>query len=271
MAELGEMDSPMIDSYAMIYIPPGEFVMGVPVLRSTIANSDEKPEHEVFLEGFWIDQTEITNAMFAFFLNAVGNRKQGGVTWLDADSDHVRIHLKDEIWIVDPGYEQHPVVEVSWFGADSYCNWTGKRLPTEAEWEKAARGPNERIFPWGDGISCDLANFSGCIGDTVPVGSYLDGASSYGVYDMAGNAWEWVNDWYAEDYYASSPNRNPTGPHEGLFRVVRGGSYFSVGTQLRTTYREKMSPADSGYSNGFRCASSATALPTMPVKITPTP
>lgn len=270
MAELGEKDGYLIDSYAMVFIPSGEFMMGVPVLGSTIANSDEKPEHGVFLDGFWIDQTEVTNTMYALFLNAMGNRKQGGVSWLDSDSDHVRIHLKDEIWITDPDFEQHPVVEVSWFGADSYCKWAGKRLPSEAEWEKAARGTKERTFPWGEGISCDLTNYLGCIGDTASAGSYLVGASIYGVYDMAGNAWEWVHDWYAEDYYGSSPIRNPTGPQEGYFRVMRGGSYFSVGTQLRTTYRDKLSPSDSGYSNGFRCVRSMTILPTI-ATTTPNP
>lgn len=256
MADLGEPGAPQVDSYAMVYIPPGEFLMGVPVKGSTFEKSDEKPQHSVYLDGFYIHQTEVTNAMFVQFLNEMGNLSQGGVTWLDADSERVRIHLEGEIWLADPGYEFHPAVEVTWFGADSYCTWSGNRLPSEAEWEKAARSTDGRFYPWGEKIDCGMANYQGCAGDTSPVGSYPDGASPYGVFDMSGNAWEWVADWYGEDYYSATPFPNPSGPPDGYFRVLRSGSCFSPGAYMRTTYREKMSPADSGYYNGFRCARS---------------
>jgi formylglycine-generating enzyme required for sulfatase activity len=145
--------------------------------------------------------------------------------------------------------------------ARKYCeDWRGARLPTEAEWEKAARGTNTPTFPWGEGIECDLANYrdKACkrTRDTVPVTSFENGASEYGVYNMSGNVWEWVKDWYSPAYYLNSPNRNPTGPDRavvGIYYIKRGGSFQTQWERLRATNREKNDPTNYGSDLGFRC------------------
>jgi formylglycine-generating enzyme required for sulfatase activity len=250
---LGEVGS-VLDRYDMVYIPAGEFVMGVRLRGATIQNYDEKPQREIFLDGFWIDRLEVTNAKYALFLNVMGNQIQGDKPWLNIYSDYNHIHEVDGEWFVDPGYEDYPVVEVNWFGARSYCVWAGKRLPTEAQWEKAARGTDERTFPWGEEFHCGLANYRGCSEGIVPVGSYLDGASPYGVLDMAGNVSEWVADWYQDDIYQIPALPNPLGPDKGIYRVFRGGNCMNGGPDLRVTHRYKMRPIESGYYTGFRCA-----------------
>jgi len=260
-----------IDGMELVFVPEGTFLMG-----STSADSDayddEFPQHEVYLDGYWIDKTEVTNAMYAAFLNERGNQSEGGSTWLDAGDEDVRIGQVNGTWQPDSGYADHPVVEVSWYGAAAYCEWAGRRLPTEAEWEKASRGTEGQIYPWGNyEITGDLANYcdTNCEYDdwkdstendgyteTAPVGSYPSGASPYGALDMAGNVWEWVADWYGGEYYDTSTASNPTGPATGTYRVLRGGSWYHPPSLLRSAYRLRSVPDDAWNLNGFRCARS---------------
>ncbi len=187
----------------MILVPAGSFTMG----HESINNG---PVHTVILSDYYIDQFEVTNALFAEFLNENGNREEGGSPWLDITSSRAEGHLHevDGIWKPDDRYEDHPVVEVTWFGASAFCSWRGARLPTEAEWEKAARSSDERRFPWGEESSCDNANYQQCgYGETVPIDSYPKGISPYGVYNLAGNVSEWTADWY--NAYLDEPVVNP--------------------------------------------------------------
>ena len=239
------------DGMAQVYVPAGEFEMG-----SEDGDSDEQPIHTVYLDAFWIDQTEVTNAMFATFLNDQGNQNEGGMTWLDAGDEDVLIKQNGSEWQPVSGYGDHPVIEVSWYGAQAYCEWAGRRLPTEAEWEKGARGTDGRTYPWGEGIDCSLAQYLGCSGETVPVGSKPDGASPYSALDMAGNVWEWVADWYDSDYYGNSPSNNPEGPASGGSRVLRGGSWLDDDGSVRSANRLRDTPDDSRLNLGFRCARS---------------
>jgi len=221
-----------VASPGMVYVPAGEFIMG-----SDEGDSDEQPVHTVYLDAFYIDKTEVTNAQY---------RKCVEAGACDAPSD--------TIYYDDGNYAQRPVVFVNWYQADDYCRWAGKRLPSEAEWEKAARGTDGRTYPWGEGIDCDHAQYYGCGGGTVPVGSRPKGASPYGVLDMAGNVWEWVADWYGKDYYSRSPGRNPSGSDSGEYRVLRGGSWSSEAYVVRSAYRHWNDPGSRGSGVGFRCA-----------------
>jgi formylglycine-generating enzyme required for sulfatase activity len=250
----------------MIFVPAGTFIMGSTdediarwneEYRQLYGLEDwfrwEAPQHEVYLDAFFIDLTEVTNAQFAKFLNAIGNQEEGGSKWLS--ETHARIHQSDGKWKPDGGYADHPVVQVTWYGANAYCQWRGARLPTEAEWEKAARGADDARFrPWGnDDPTCDLANFDECVGDTRPVGSYPAGASPYGALDMVGNVWEWVADWYDQRYYANSPHDNPPGG-DGKYKVLRGGSFEAGKHSVRVARRHSNDPANSYQGDGFRCA-----------------
>jgi formylglycine-generating enzyme required for sulfatase activity/tRNA A-37 threonylcarbamoyl transferase component Bud32 len=222
------------DGMVMVYIPEGEFLMG-----SEEGYDDESPEHSVYLDAFWIDQTGVTNEMYAKCV------ADNGACTQPRGTDHFE----------NPSYANHPVVNVNWDMARTYCEWAERRLPSEAEWEKAARGTEGRTYPWGEGISCGEANYvSSCVGDTTPVGSYESGKSPYGVYDMAGNVMEWVNDWYGETYYQSSPSLNPLGPNSGEYRVLRGGSWYANYNYTRSAYRYWSVPSITYNFLGFRCS-----------------
>ena len=243
------------DNMMMMYVPAGEFTMG-----SKEGNDDEKPVHLVYLDTYWIDQTEVTNGQYEKCVMESVCTQPGSV-----NSD-TRVSYFGNNEFMD-----YPVMKVVWDQANTYCQWAGGRLPTEAEWEKAARGTDQRTYPWGNSVDSNLANYDVNIGDTTKVGSYPAGASPYGVLDMAGNVWEWVSDWSANDYYKSSPNQNPTGPASGENRMARGGSWNDSASVIRSDYRYRYNPSDSASYLGFRCVFSETAnLPAsfiIPVKL----
>ena len=223
------------DGMQQVYVPAGEFEMG-----TKDGHSDEEPVHTVYLDAYWIDRTEVTNAMYAKCV-------------ADGSCDE-----PEGDYYGDANYSEHPVVFVSWYDADSYCTWAGRELPSEAEWEKAARGTDSEVFPWGNRLpGCDLTNFFECNGSTIKVGSLAAGASSYGALDMAGNVWEWVSDWYDSDYYIISPEKNPENPHTSDYKVLRGGSWRDPGYGLRSAYRLRFDPEGTNISYGFRCVSPA--------------
>lgn len=223
----------------MIFVPAGEFTMG-----SNTGRSDEQPVHRVHLDAFWIDQTEVTNAMYA---KCVADG--------DCDSPSSSSSYTHDSYYGNPTYDDYPVIYVNWSQAAAYCKWAGRELPTEAQWEKAARGTDGRTYPWGEGINCDKANYTiSCVGDTSEVGSYSNGASIYGALDMAGNVWEWVNDWYGDTYYASSPSSNPSGPASGQYRVLRGGSWIWIDGSARSAGHLWFNPTVTAFYLGFRCS-----------------
>jgi len=231
----------------MVYVPAGEFEMGGDCGWFGDSPSDECPEHTVYLDAFWIDRTEVTVEAFERCVDAGKCSRP----W--------RGHKCN--WSVT-GREKHPINGVNWNDAKAFCEWEGKRLPTEAEWEKAARGTDGRMYPWGDeSASCERAVMTGEGGEgcgknsTWAVGSRPYGASPHGLLDMAGNVWEWVADWYGP--YPSDRVSNPRGPSDGEHRVLRGGSWVNGPERLRDTARHKEDPATSSNSVGFRCARSA--------------
>jgi formylglycine-generating enzyme required for sulfatase activity len=255
----------------MVLVPAGAFWMGSKE-NDPGAEADEKPQHLVTLDSYYIDQHEVTNAQYASFLNAAGDGNQERL-WLALEAETVRIHQNEGSWRADDGYENHPVTEVSWYGAEAYCLWAGKRLPTEAEWEKAARGADQRIYPWGnefDGtrlnfcdINCDIAEWkntqwSDGYAQTAPVDSYADGKSPYGALNMAGNVWEWVADLYDANYYTISPRIAPQGPSTGDRYVHRGGSWDSTEWFVRAADRYPVPPPHRAHTLGFRCALSGS-------------
>ncbi len=294
-----EYSSSTSENPGMLVIPKGWFVMGLDK-----GNINERPEHDVFLDTFEIDKYEVSAREFAEFLNEKGNPENRyfshdkystimGVSYIDGRA--VETTQNPEIYIPREGFENYPANNVSWFGAEAYCRWKGKRLPAEAEWEKAARGDDKRIYPWGNGMpdvtkaKYDQKWEEKGLNVMAPVDSLHNGASYYGVLNMSGNVWEWVNDWYRQNYcdfctadseyymvaenllgtkrapedvddnekeLPKVPRDNPQGPSLGSFKVLRGGSWYDSYGELviRTTYRYWFRPEDRYLNTGFRCA-----------------
>jgi eukaryotic-like serine/threonine-protein kinase len=239
----GSTENSPVDGMVQVYVPGGSFVMG-----SDTGRSEEQPAHTVMLSAYWIYQTEVTNAMYALCVEA-------GQCEAPYHSDS-KTH---RIYYGNATYDNHPVIWIDWAKSNAYCAWAGRRLPTEAEWEYAARGDDERTYPWGDALpTCSLTNQRGCTGDTAAVGSYPDGASPFGVLDMAGNVAEWVSDWYGS--YPSGTVVDPQGPMSGEEYIMRGGSFILIVENLQATYR-RGSFGITGYAyydSGFRCARNAS-------------
>lgn len=227
----------------MVVVPSGSFTMGG---VNSQQDADETPPHVVALDAFFIDAVEVTNAQFARFAEGSAYQtdaeKAGdSVTWRTFNS---------------PDRQRFPVTYVSWNDAARYCAWVGKRLPTEAEWEKAARGITKNIYPWGNTFNSAWANtFELGAGQPVAVASN-SAASPYGAYDMIGNVWEWVQDWYGGDYYVQSAKVNPTGPATGIQKVIRGGSFKNRGGATTASVRGKAGADNRGDDIGFRCVKS---------------
>jgi eukaryotic-like serine/threonine-protein kinase len=255
------------DGVTLVCVPAGEFLMGA-TKADPLARDDEKPQHRVYLDAYWIDRTEVSNSNFAKCLDAGVCRPEVYETTAQTFTPYA----------VHPDYQDHPAFLYEAKAAADYCQWAGRRLPSEAEWEKAARGTDDRRFPWGNEIDCAHANYFECPVNTVQPDEKLNGprcgysyfcrtvqvddhpagASPYGALNMAGNVWEWVNDWYAPDYYSISPADNPIGPAAGEYRVRRGGGTKSFASDLRVTARAGGQVGHVFDSQiGFRCALSA--------------
>jgi len=234
----------------MALIAEGQFVMG-----SNNGPDDEKPEHLVFVKSFLMDVLPVSNDDFAKFLNVRGLKNQLGESFYDDDDRDARIHQQNSIWQADQGYATHPVNEVSWVGARDYCAWLNKRLPTEAEWEKAARGTDGRKYPWGNSKPTHkLALYGAAYNASAPVDAFLEGASPYGVLDLSGNQWEWVSSAYRAYPYRTDDGRENQNP--GPVRSTRGGGHDSSEDEITTTQRGRnlsRSPSAGHHNIGFRC------------------
>ena len=232
----------------MVPVPAGEFIMGSDPRKDPAAGPQEQPLHRVTLDAFEIDRYEVSNVEYLRFVLSTG------ASW-------------PQFWRAKPFPDKmatHPVINVSWQEADAYCRWAGKRLPTEAEWEKAARGSDGRMFPWGDEpagwIKSNIAHPGSKRGAKYPplanINRYDKGVSPYGVYQLAGNVSEWVSDWFDPDYYRKGINENPKGPEVGELKVFRGGSWNEDPEVARSAGRNGGEPTRKSYLTGFRCARS---------------
>ncbi len=222
-----------IDTSTLVYVPGGEFTMGNEV--------GDAPTRTVSVDGYWIQQTEVTYGMYAQCVASGActppTQEIGAPVYTNLD------------------YSSYPVVGVTWDQANAYCTWAQGQLPTEAQWEKAARGATGSTYPWGeDGAACDYLNFAGCVKHTTDVTDYPNGRSTYGLYDMAGNVYEWVQDWYSDAYYNTGPNTNPAGPDSGQYRAIRGSSFETDPSQVASAIRHYGAPTFHSPETGFRCA-----------------
>jgi formylglycine-generating enzyme required for sulfatase activity len=240
------------DGAPMVLIPAGEFLMGTSVSQRD-GGRDEYPQRRVVLAPFYLDVYEVTNRRYVEFVTATGYRAP----------EHPR-DKKLTLWrgtTVPDAFKDHPVVNVDWADAAAYCKWAGKRLPTEAEWERAARGTTGRRFPWGETEPTRaMANYLNQWRNGAalePVGSHPQGATPEGVHDLEGNVWEWVADWYDPHYYEKGPVRNPQGPPVGSRKVIRGSGWESEAPLLRAAHRVNSDPNNRNHSLGFRCATDA--------------
>jgi formylglycine-generating enzyme required for sulfatase activity len=262
------------DGSKMSLVPAGKFFMG----SYDDDIKDIAPFHELYIDAFYMDVYEITNEQFVRFLNdlkppeGIKNRRWEWVvirndleteerfTWWPAE-----IIYEDNKYVALEGFAKQPVLTVSWYAAEAYCKWAGKRLPTEAEWEKAARGGlKKKRFPWGDEIPTGGIVFGRVWTDNMApaptgrVGNYYP--NGYGLYDVAGNVWEWVSDWFNPNYYGRSPDSNPKGPNSGELKVLRGGAWHNMPMALRVAIRNTEYPLENGDAVGFRCAKDATNI-----------
>ncbi len=227
-AEAGEERVSPVDGMVQVFIPEGSFRMGG---MDTNTDPDELPPHAVTMSAYWMDKLEVTTGMYLLCVQAGACEPP---SFFNSE--------KHETYFNNAEYADYPVINVTWGDANDYCTWAGKRLPTEAEWEYAARGNDLRTFPWGDERpDSSRANFDRNINDVTRVGSFPAGASPFGVLDMSGNVWEWVSDYYATDAYASAGGANPSGPlaavGAGERHVIRGGSYQDVENDIRLANR----------------------------------
>jgi formylglycine-generating enzyme required for sulfatase activity len=246
------------DGMTLLFVPEGDFIMGADAtealaecqnLRSDCRLewfTNAEPPHTVKMDAFWMDEHEVTNKQYAACVS----------TGKCAPPFQNNSYTRGDYY-GNPRYDEYPVIYVTWQNAHDYCEWAGRRLPTEAEWEKAGRGTDERLYPWGnEKPTSNLLNFALKVGDTSPIKSYSKGVSPYGVYDMSGNVWEWVNDWYDENYYRTSPASNPPGPAEGTDRVTRSSAWIFYDFDVRVTDRYGNDPKTANNVIGFRCARS---------------
>jgi len=244
----------------MILIPEGPFKMGFAIENEkNWGDMDEEPVHKVNLSAYWIDKYEVTSSSFSKFLNENKKKAHQFIEITPA----VTVKLEKDVYKPRKGLENFPVNRVSWFGAEGYCRWRGKRLPTEAEWEKAARGTDQRIFPWGnefpDNSRTTYRRKFKEKGFQVmePVDGMINGISPYGVHHMAGNVWEWVSDWFDAAVYQDDKRVDPKGPESGISKVLRGGNWYYKAYYMRTTYRFNEKPDVFKVWQGFRCAQNA--------------
>ena len=246
------------DGMTLLFVPAGKFIMG------SQANADEQPVHALYLSDFWIDKTEVTNSQYSMCVSS-GKCKEPSQYNSETRNSYYG----------NSQFDSYPVIYVSWEDAKGYCEWAGRDLPTEAQWEKAASWnyltQESYVYPWGNIFNGSFVNFCdfNCTishadnnsndghADTAPVMSYPNGISPYGAYDMAGNVWEWVNDWYNDAYYYYSSQSDPMGPDSGTYRVLRGDSWWGFAHGVRSADRNPFLPSKSANNIGFRCARSA--------------